>query len=83
MFSKYATWSVAEWIEPSASETVDSSSILGQVKPKTRKIGINNFPAWRSAIKKDSVKSSLCVVDRWQLDFETTKVSLLSPDQGN
>ena len=29
----------------SATETVDSGSISGQVKPKTIKIGIHNFPA--------------------------------------
>ena len=29
----------------SATEAVDSSSIPGQVKPKTIKIGIHNFPA--------------------------------------
>ena len=34
----------------SATETVDSSSIPGQVKLKTLKIGIYSFPAWRSAI---------------------------------
>ena len=28
-----------------ASETVDSGSIPGRVKPKTRKIGIPSFPA--------------------------------------
>ena len=35
----------------SATETVDSGSILGRVKPKTIKIGIQSFLAWRSAIK--------------------------------
>ena len=35
----------------SATETVDLGSIPGRVKPKTIKIGIHSFPAWRSAIK--------------------------------
>ena len=35
----------------SATEAVDSGSIPGRVKPKTIKIGIHSFPAWRSAIK--------------------------------
>ena len=36
----------------SATEEVDLGSIPGRVKPKTRKIGIHSFPAWRSAIKE-------------------------------
>ena len=35
----------------SATEAVDSDSILSQVKPKTIKIGIHSFHAWLSAIK--------------------------------
>ena len=35
----------------SATGTVDSGSIPGRVIPKTIKIGIHSFPAWRSAIK--------------------------------
>ena len=35
----------------SATEAVDSGSIPGRVKPKTIKIGIHSFPAWRSAFK--------------------------------
>ena len=35
----------------SATEAVDSGSIPGRVIPKTIKIGIHSFPAWRSAIK--------------------------------
>ena len=35
----------------SASEAVDSGSIPGRIKPKTIKIGIHSFPAFRSAIK--------------------------------
>ena len=37
--------SVVEWIERLATEAVDSGSIPGRVKPKTRKIGIHSFPA--------------------------------------
>ena len=36
---------VVEWIEASATETVDSGSILGQVKSKIIKIGIQSFLA--------------------------------------
>ena len=40
------------WVDrASATESVDSGSIPGRVKPKTTKIGIHSFPAWRSAIK--------------------------------
>ena len=35
----------------SANESADLGSIPGRVKPKTIKIGIHSFPAWRSAIK--------------------------------
>ena len=35
----------------SATEAVDTGSIPGRVKPKTIKISIHSFPAWRSAIK--------------------------------
>ena len=35
----------------SVTEAVDFGSIPGWVKPKTIKIGIHSFPAWRSAIK--------------------------------
>ena len=34
-----------------ATEAVDLGSIPGRVKPKTIKIGIHSFLAWRSAIK--------------------------------
>ena len=46
----------------SATETVDSRSIPGQLKPKTIKIDINSFPLGRSAIKG---------TDRWQRDSKT------------
>ena len=35
----------------SATDAVDSGSIPGRVLPKTIKIGVHSFPAWRSAIK--------------------------------
>ena len=41
-----------------ATETVNPGSILDRVKPKTTKIDIHSFPAWRSALKKN----------RWRLD---------------
>ena len=34
-----------------ATETVDWGSIRGSVKPKTKKIGIHNFPGWISVNK--------------------------------
>ena len=38
--------------------------IPGRVKPKTSKIDIHSFSAWRSAIRKDSVRPPPSVVDR-------------------
>ena len=35
-----------------ATETIYAGSIPVRVKPKTRKIGIHSFPAWRSANKR-------------------------------
>ena len=35
----------------SATEAVESGSIPDRVKPKTIKIGVHSYPAWRSAIK--------------------------------
>ena len=35
----------------SATKTVDSGLIPSRVTPKTKKFGVHNFPAWRSAIK--------------------------------
>ena len=37
------------------TKTVDSGLIPGGVKPKTIKIDIHSFPAWRSAIKSNLV----------------------------
>ena len=54
---------------------LDLGLIPDRVKPKTIKIGIHSFPAWRSAIK--GTVWSLCrvsgVVDRWQLDSKTER----------
>ena len=44
----------------SATKAVDYGSIPGLVKPKTVKIGIHSFSAWRSAIK--GTMWSLCHV---------------------
>ena len=38
-------------VKASATEAVESGLIPSRVKPKTIKIGIHNFPAWRLAIK--------------------------------
>ena len=64
-------WLVVEWIERLllCTEAVDLGSIPGPVKPKTIKIGIHSFPAWRSEA------SSVCgkQVGRWQLDSKTQR----------
>ena len=52
----------------SATETVNSGSIPGRVKPKTIKIGI-----YSSTFSIYSSKSPPCVVDRWQLDLKTER----------
>ena len=57
----------------SVTETVDTGSILGRVKPKTIKTGIHSYSAGRSAIKKDSTKFPPRVVDRKQLDSKTER----------
>ena len=69
----------------SVTEAVDKGSIPGRVKPKTIKIGIHSFPAWRSAIKRNNEKPPPCVVDRWagwQLEAKDRKVPSLFPGQG-
>ena len=47
-----------------ATETVDSGSIPGRVKPKIIKL-VFTAPCLPISIKKDSVKPIPCVVDRW------------------
>ena len=45
---------ISGYVIASATETVDSGSTPGRVKPKTLKIAIyrnQNFPAWRSVLK--------------------------------
>ena len=49
----------------SVTEAVDSGSIPDRVKPKTIKIGIHSFLAWRSAIKGTVWSLRRGVVDRW------------------
>ena len=51
----------------SATETIDSVSIPGQVKQKTFKISrpIYSCPAWRSAIRRDGVKPFSVCIDWW------------------
>ena len=69
----------------SATEAIDMGSIPSRVKPKTKKIGIHSFPAWRSAIK--GTVWSLHLV--WYADGQVAawlkdrKVPSLSPGQGN
>ena len=73
---------ISGWVDrASATETVHLGSIPGRVKPKTIKNSIYSFPAWRSAIKKDSVKPPRTggQVAAW---LRNRKVPSLSPDQG-
>ena len=58
----------------SAADTVDMGSITGLVKPKVEK-SLYSHPASRLGIsnKMDSVKLSLCVVDRWANDSLLSK----------
>ena len=55
-----------------ATETVDSGSIPGWVKPKTTEIGIHSFPAWRLAIKKQCEAAAVCggQVAAWLEDWK-------------
>ena len=49
----------------SVIETLDLGSIPCQVKKKTIELGIHSFLAWRSTWKRDRVKPSPCVQDRY------------------
>ena len=79
-------WSISGRVDrASATETVDLGSIPGRVKPKTIKIGIHSFPAWRSAITGTvwsfhRVWYTYGQVAAW---LEDRKVPSLSPGQGN
>ena len=59
----------------SATETVDSGSAFGRVKPKITKIDIHSFPAKRSAIKGQCEATTVCgkQMDRWQLGSKTER----------
>ena len=43
-----------------ATETIDMGSINSWGEPKTLKIDIHNFPAWRSALKGHCEISTVC-----------------------
>ena len=63
----------------SATEAVDFGWIPCRVTPKTIKIDIHSFPAWRSAIKVTVWQTGEQMV-AWLEDW---KVPSVSPDQGN
>ena len=65
-----------------ATETVDSSSIPDRVKPKTIKICVHSFPAWRSAIKGQCEASTMCG-RQMAACLEDRKIPSLPPGQGN
>ena len=48
----------------SITETVDLGLTPSRAKSKTIKIDAHSFLAWRSAIKKDIVKTPQCVIDK-------------------
>ena len=50
-----------------ATKTVNWDSTTSSVKLQTPKIDIHSFADWRSAIKRDSVKSQPCVGNRWHV----------------
>ena len=52
-----------------AAEAVDPSLIPGRIKPKSVKIGIHSFLAWRSAWKGPVVCGGQ--VSRWEFDSKT------------
>ena len=70
--------SVVKWIV-SATQTADVGLIPNQFKSKTIEIRCS-FSAWRSAIKRVSVKPPQCVIYRWTLDrlqlYSNTKMFL-------
>ena len=43
-----------------ATETIDMVSIPSEIEPKTLKIDIHSFPAWRSALKGQCEVSTVC-----------------------
>ena len=62
----------------SATETVDSSSILGGVKPKTKK-SVFKLSYLTFSIKRGPVKPPPCAVDTWQFDSDTARSLKPSP----
>ena len=56
----------------SATETVDSGSIPGRVKPKTKKLILTAFLLDVQQLKGQCEASTVCgkQVDRWQLDWK-------------
>ena len=46
--------------KPTDTETIESGSNLDQIKPIPIKIGIPSFPAWSSAIKRNSANPIVC-----------------------
>ena len=67
----------------STTVTVDSNSILGRVKLRTIKIGIQSFPALYSAMKRDSAMPPLLVMGGGSLIRRPQKAPSLSTDQVN
>ena len=63
-------------IAASATKTLGSGSIPGRVKTKTIKSRYSLLPCMMFSIKRDKVKHSSSVVDKWaarQLDSKTEK----------
>ena len=59
----------------SATDTVDTDSILGQVKPKTINFGVHSFPIDAQQLKGQCEASTVCgtQVDKWQLHLKTNR----------
>ena len=58
----------------SATETADLVFIPCQIEPKPIR-WYSQLPCLTFSIKRESAKRLSCVVDRWQLDTTTSKVS--------
>ena len=79
-FVKYCKLKSGQVDKRSTTETVDSGSIPGWVKPKTTRIiiGIYSFPAWPLATKSRSVKLPPFALDKWAAGLEGRKILSLS-----
>ena len=66
----------------SATKTIDLGSIRGRIKPKTKKIHIYSFLAWRSTWNGTAQSLVQSVVDRWQCKVWWTGGSLTRRPQG-